>query len=153
MKKSKKNTTEEATKEQKPSGVVKVVCIVVSILFTVALISTYLFYYINSSGVRGDIQLKKERLAVLETEVKDLSSLLEKYSQDIEKFEKILFKDKDIPLFLEGVSESAKEHDVRVIWIKALPPKRVETEEDEGRFLIDARDAAERLTGMVSTAG
>lgn len=121
-------------KERLSSKLSKGICITICIISTVFLTSFLFFSYIKYIDAQKDISLQKERFKKLETDRRDLNYLLKGYAKDIARFETILFKGKDIPLFLERLSESSKKFNVRITDIKALPPQRVKKEEEAQRF-------------------
>ena len=76
----------------------------------------------------------QEQIKKAEDDIEKLDSLMAQYHDDMESFEKILFREKDIPLFLERMADSFEEYTVSLKNMEALKvaPVRV-PDEDEAK--------------------
>ncbi len=98
-------------------------------LILLVLIGSFAYFFQTMSNKESrllkDIAKKK---TLIEEQRKDQDSInfyLDKYSDEINDFRSILFRERDIPLFIEGISSISKEHDVSVVSIKGLSDKEV----------------------------
>lgn len=75
--------------------------------------------FINYRKETADLRRFQARLAKLERDYGAIEKLLEQYAAEQEKFEELLFKEQDVPLFLEEVSRFALDSKAKIVDIKA----------------------------------
>jgi len=105
----------------------------VCIIFTLAGLGVVYFFFAKYQDSIKKLSLHRQKVKALAEELENLDELLAKYKKDKQHFEGILFKDKDIPLFLEGVSALSKRFNIKIRDIKTQPTRRVEAEEEISR--------------------
>ena len=102
----------------------------VCIIFTLAGLGVVYFFFAKYQDSIKKLSLYRQKAKALAEELENLDELLAKYKKDKQHFEGILFKDKDIPLFLEGVSALSKRFNIKITDIKTQPIRRVKAEEE-----------------------
>ncbi|MFP4472645.1 MAG: type 4a pilus biogenesis protein PilO [Candidatus Omnitrophota bacterium] len=65
-----------------------------------------------------DRQAHENRIVKLKKDIREIKSFIKRYKRDNEEFQKFLFKEKDVPEFLEGVSQFAGKAGVDIIDMK-----------------------------------
>lgn len=62
-----------------------------------------------------ELALRNQELTMVQNEINEMTASIEKYKQEQVDFEQYLFAERDVPAFLEGVSEFAKQTNVNVV--------------------------------------
>jgi len=106
--------------------VIKLVTFTICLLFTVGLIGSGVHYYREYDQTQQKLLPQRMRVQELQQDIEELDVFLKQYARDISRFEKMLFEDQDIPLFIEGISSSSERFNTNIIEIKALSPQIVD---------------------------
>lgn len=77
------------------------------------------------------------KLKKLKMEIKESSSSIERYKKEREEFSKLLFDERDVPTFLDGISQFAKQSLVNVVDMKTEKFTEVEIPAEMSRGLSD----------------
>lgn len=98
-----------------------------------------------NAELAAELGVEKARMNRMIDDVDRLDQLLKKYPKDIARFEKVLFKDKDIPQFLEGLSTLSRRFDTNVQSINQGVAAKV-LRSDEGADAPPLQAAAFHIT-------
>ena len=79
----------------------------ICVLFALTYIVIGGFNYKNLFEVKQDWQAKNGEYVRLQKKIKEIKASLERFEIEKEEFQQYLFSEKDIPAFLEGISEYA----------------------------------------------
>ncbi len=115
-------------KKETSTKAVKLITLVLCILVTCGLAAGGAYYYTEYSKAQQKLLPQRQRVKELKQDISDLDVFLHRYATDISRLEKILFEDKDIPLFLEGISRASSRFSTNITEIKALSPQIVDME-------------------------
>lgn len=93
------------------------------------------FYYhtltesIKNSQIRStDQAVEAERM---KEKKQELDSQMALYEEAIEDFQKLLFKEKDVSVFLTGISETSRENNVTLVSVRNLAQRQIAIEPEE----------------------
>ena len=93
------------------------------VIFSVWGLNSYLIY----SKEFKNFETEKAKLVSANENIERLNLLLNKLENEREEFEEYLFEEKDIPGFLDGISNSANETNVQIVDIKTKKYRHVKT--------------------------
>jgi len=130
-------------------------CFALCFIFAVGLFSVVRYLDAHASYAQQKINSLEKESEHLKKQIQQLDHLMADYQGDIKRFETLLFNEKDIAAFLEGISGSSKQYKIKLkemtalqieqVKIKELPsPKeskhvsRAKTEKDEGMYLMSS---------------
>ena len=113
-----------------------------------------LTYYGYQESVSSAEKLKDEE-AALEQTADNLDFLLNDYKKELARLETLLFKDRDIPLFLEAVSSRAAQFNVRINEMRVSAMSLVQSGQssrqkdpaDEGALVLAAMPFNIKISG------
>lgn len=83
-------------------------------LITLGLIGLVAAAYSGYAGSKKQLDEKNRQLSSLEKDVKQLEKSLEDFKNERKKLEALLFTDKDIAAFLEGIAEFARKAQIKI---------------------------------------
>lgn len=129
------------------------VCFLLCFLFAGGLLFVVQYLEASSSWTRKSIDLLQGNKTRLQEHVLKFDSLMAEYQKDIKHFESLLFTEKDIAAFLEGISGSSVRYNIKVKEMTAQqvekvkvsdpttpkgarPAARAEAKEDDGVYLV-----------------
>ncbi|MDP8265428.1 MAG: hypothetical protein P9M07_00600 [Candidatus Aceula meridiana] len=115
-------------KQKTSLSVTKMIAVGICLLITAVAIFSLKYFKAKRLSLQAENKFYQQRSETAEERITQLDVLLGEYYEDIENFEKFLFKEKDIPLFLEDMSDSSEEFEIAVKNIQALEIKEVEVE-------------------------
>ncbi len=123
-----------------------VIAVILTVLLGFASVQSFLSYRSESHELR-ELDIRHSRL---EKDFVSLGNLIEQYTREQEKFQKLLFQEQDVPLFLEEIALFASDAKVKILDVKTrtfvkvkyLDPAKAEKnkksgpkEEDQGLVL------------------
>ena len=88
------------------------------LVFVMAMATWCWLTYHKSEQSQASLEGQKARLSLLNTEIEHSRSSVDNLKADQEEFKKLLFNDRDVPAFLDGLSRSAASTAVRIIDMK-----------------------------------
>ncbi len=88
--------------------------VVILLVLWAVMISQYNDYDKASDG----FEQKKADLNVKKIEIETLKKALEKFKAEKEEFSKLLFNERDVPAFLDQISQYAKEAEIKIVDMK-----------------------------------
>ncbi|MBN2483516.1 MAG: hypothetical protein JXD21_04880 [Candidatus Omnitrophica bacterium] len=121
---------------------IKLLTFFVCVVCTAAFVAGGVYFYMEYMKVQEQLLPQRQRVGELQRDIGELDVFLRQYAADISRFEEILFQDKDIPLFLEGISSASDRFHAHIIEIKALSPQIVDI--DGGRIRQSKQKIASR---------
>ena len=127
------------------------VCFALIVLFAAVGVNAYLTY--RQALEQKD--LKATELAEVKTQIRDLKETFELFEKERKEFEGMLFSEKDVPAFLDGISKFAEKSNVNVIDMKTMRFQEVRypgDEEDVRALHSRLRKAQKVSTEKVPTA-
>lgn len=104
------------------------VCVAAIAVFAGIGVNAYLTY----EEVREQKALKETELAEVKAQIQDLKETFEMFEREREEFEGMLFSEKDVPAFLDGISKFAEKASVSVMDMKTMRFQEVRYPGDEG---------------------
>ena len=107
------------------------ILIVICIFTTLGSAGTIGTFYFKHNKLLKAISLQKRRIEKLQKDLRNSERLLLHYQQEISRFRKLLFTDRDVATFLEEMSTMAKKSKVRIVDITTYNIRRVLPEERE----------------------
>ncbi|HOD12765.1 MAG TPA: hypothetical protein PLO93_02325 [Candidatus Omnitrophota bacterium] len=128
-------------------------CFLLCFLFAGSLFFIVQYLEASCAWTRKSIDLLQANKKRLEDQMQQFDSLMAEHQKDIKRFESLLFTEKDIAAFLEGISVSSKQYNVKpkemtalqaeIVKVKdPLAPKDVrptssrDAQADEGLYLM-----------------
>ncbi|MDD5449491.1 MAG: hypothetical protein PHO42_02710 [Candidatus Omnitrophica bacterium] len=106
-------------------GKVKKTAIAVCVIFTAVLLGLAIASYYKYSARLKLFTQKNSRLIALESDVSDLQNLIQRYKNERQQLEEMLFSDKDIATFLDQISLFANNAKVAIKDMQAQQPQAV----------------------------
>ncbi len=91
-----------------------VICAMIALILGIIAMNRYQ----SSIAVLNDFDEQKEHLKNLKKEIEQTQLSLEKLKKEQEEFKKTLFDERDVPAFLDGISNSAAKSSVHVMEMK-----------------------------------
>ncbi len=117
---------------------IRLIAIGICVVFTLSLAALTIQRYYTSREALAQLQQEEDRLAKLKKDIEDTKNSIERYKKEQEEFKKLLFDERDVPAFLDGISESAAKSSVYVLEMKTQQFTEVEVPKD----MADSRKLA-----------
>lgn len=105
---------------------VKITAVFACTVFTLIFVALIFYNFNNCFEIEKKGVIREEHLSQLKNDVKDLSRLIQTHKEEKEKFQKILFNDRDVAVFLEEIPRLAKSSKVKILSMKAKKFIRVQ---------------------------
>lgn len=126
---------------------------IVSIIVAISLLGLLgLWSYVRYYEAKKDWEEKKITYAKAKAQIVEINNSIEKFQKEKVEFESYLFREQDIPAFLEGISDFAEQAKVSVVDMKTAKftavqsPKSKAEEIKQGRGVTRKTDENKQLT-------
>lgn len=97
---------------------IRLIAVVVCGLVTLSFAALTGQRYYTSREALAKLRVEEDRLARLKVDIEETKNSIERFKKEQEEFKKLLFDERDVPAFLDGISDSAATSSVYVIDMK-----------------------------------
>ncbi|MCA9407979.1 MAG: type 4a pilus biogenesis protein PilO [Candidatus Omnitrophica bacterium] len=125
---------------------IKKIAFSVCILLTIGFAALAIYNYKEYLETDQNYQNQKVKLNETLDEIEEIKELLERYDQEKEEFSQYLFEERDIPGFLDTISQYAKEADINVVDMKTKRFQKVvlpDTVEKKNQYMAKKKSSVE----------
>jgi Tfp pilus assembly protein PilO len=135
-------------KRKQINKIATLLCIAIVLLLGIILGQTYQ----NYRKVSRTRSANQTNLQNLQKQIKTIQEQLAKYEEEQKDFERYLFKEEDVPAFLEGISRFAEQTGVNIIDMKTKKFRAVETTTDKTASAGNKTRGTSTAKGQTSSA-
>ncbi len=91
----------------------------------IGLVGSYYFISERQKSLQQQSIVASSQIKQLEEDKEYMDTYFQRYENILDEFKQVLFRERDIPLFLNGISDISQENNVTVASIRNLPEKKI----------------------------